>query len=140
MLMITEDVKGKKYKALIDLLLRHCDRFAFVENRQLIEYEEEWLAYINNLTEGIAEHFIERKIQQEWETTKLSEGSAYVFYYHFNNSTKQFLNEYSNSLFNWISPDLPEDLQFYRDDTCMLAVCSHEGFFLVDESLWEVFD
>jgi hypothetical protein len=39
--MITENVKGKPYKQLIDLLSKHCNRFAFVENRQMMESEEE---------------------------------------------------------------------------------------------------
>lgn len=63
MLMITENVKGKRYKRLIDILSKHCNRFAFVENRQLMEIEEERLAYVDNLIVDIKGHLIERKIQ-----------------------------------------------------------------------------
>ena len=56
MLMITENVKGRRYKQLIDFLSKHCNRFAFVENRQMMDIEEERLAYID-------EHLIERKTQ-----------------------------------------------------------------------------
>ncbi|MBM4764393.1 stage III sporulation protein AH [Bacillus sp. B15-48] len=139
MLMITENVKGKRYKQLIDILSKHCNRFAFVENRQMMEIEEERLAYIDNLIVDIKVHLIERKIQRKWETTKLSGDTAYVFYFQLNNATRQFLKEYSNSLFDWISPELPEDLMFYQNDKCILAGCSHEGFFMVDETLWNSF-
>ncbi|WP_374718066.1 stage III sporulation protein AH [Neobacillus sp.] len=139
MLTIMENVKGKRYKELIDLLSRNCNIFAFVENRQLMEIEDERLAYIDILIAPIEEHLIERKIQQEWETTKLLEDTAYVFYFALNNITRQFLKERSKSLFDWISPKLPEDLMFYKDGKCLLASCSHEGFFLVEENIWNSF-
>ena len=138
MLTINKNVKGKRYKQLIDLLSRECNRFAFVENRQLMECEEERLAYVDNLISDIKCHLIERRIQQEWETTSLLEDTAYVFYFQLNNATKQFLKEHSNSLFDWIG-GLPEDLMFYQNDKCMLAVCSHENFFVVEETIWDNF-
>lgn len=134
--MKTENVKGKEYKLLLDLLSRQCNRFAFVENRQMMEFEEERLDYIDKLIGSIKGHLIERKIQQKWET---SQGSAYVFYFHFNNATKLFLKDYSNSLFDWRYPELPEDIMFYKNNKCILAVCSHEKYFLVDETFWNNF-
>jgi hypothetical protein len=139
MLMINENVKGKSYKQLIDFLSKHCDRFAFVENRQMMEMEEERLAFIENLLVVMKGQLLESKIQREWETTKLAGGTANVFYFRLNNATRQFLKERSNSLFDWISPELPEDLMFYQNDQCILAACSHEGYFLVDETIWESF-
>ncbi|SDN62579.1 stage III sporulation protein AH [Alkalicoccus daliensis] len=139
MLTIMENVKNKRYKKLIDLLYVNCNIFAFVEDRQLMEIEDERLAYIDFLIEPIKEHFIERKIQQEWETTYLPEDTAYVYYFNLNNATRQFLKECSNSLFDWRSPELPEDLMFYKNGKCLLAGCSHEEFFLVDENIWESF-
>ena len=96
MIVINENVKGKRYKQLIDILSKHCHRFAFIENRQMMEIEEERLAYVDNMIFDIKGHLIERKIQQEWETTKLSGDTAYVFYFQLNNATKLFLKEYSN--------------------------------------------
>ncbi|MDE5414266.1 stage III sporulation protein AH [Alkalihalobacterium chitinilyticum] len=139
MLMITENVKGKRYKQLVDILSKNCNRFAFVENRQMMEIEEERLAYIDILIADIAGHLIERKIQREWETTKLSEDTAYVFYFNLNNATRLFLKEHSNSVFDWIGPELPEDLMFYHNDKCLFASCSHERFFMVNETIWDSF-
>lgn len=138
MLMINKNVKGKRYKKLIDLLSRNCNRFAFVENRQLMEIEEERLAYVDDIISDIKWNLIERRIQKEWETTRLSEDTAYVFYFQMNNATTQFLKVRSNSLFDWIG-ELPEDLMFYHNDKCILAVCSHEEYFLVEETIWDKF-
>lgn len=134
--MIMENVKGKRYKRLIDLLSRHSNRFAFVENRQMMVNEEERLTFIDCLIADINEHLIERKVQQEWETTKLVEDTAYVFYFRLNNATKLFLKEQSDSIFDWISPELPEDLMFFQNGTCIFAACSHERYFMVDEAIW----
>ena len=137
MLTIYKNVKGKRYKQLIDILSRECNRFAFVENRQLMECEEERLAYVDQLISNIKCNLIERRIQNEWETTLL-EDTAYVYYFQLNNATRHFLKEHSNSLFDWIG-GLPEDLMFYQDDTCVLAACSHEEYFLVEETIWNTF-
>ena len=66
MLMINKNVKGKRYKQLIDLLSREWNRFAFVENRQLMECEKDRLAYVDNLISDIKCNLIERRIQQEF--------------------------------------------------------------------------
>lgn len=139
MLDVSENVKGKRYKQLIDLLSKQCNRFAFVENRQMMEIEEERLAYVDILIADIEEHLIKRKIQREWETTRLGEGTAYVYYFQLNNATREFLKERSHSLFGWNGLELPEDLMFYQDDQCILAGCSHEGYFMVDEAIWNNF-
>lgn len=139
MLMITENVKGKRYKQLIDFLSKHCNRFAFVEDRRVMDIEVERLEYIHNLIAYIDEHLIERKIQKEWETTRLVDDTAYVFYFNLNNATKQFLQDHSKSLFDWINPELPEDLMFFQNDKCILATCTHEGFFMVEKMLWKRF-
>ncbi|WP_245805782.1 stage III sporulation protein AH [Bacillus alkalicellulosilyticus] len=105
----------------------------------MMEIEEERLAYVEHLIVDIKGHLIERNKQREWETTKLSGDTAYVYYFQMNNATRLFLKEYSHSLFDWIKPELPEDLMFYHHDRCILAVCSHEKFFMVDETLWNSF-
>ncbi|WP_235189246.1 stage III sporulation protein AH [Exiguobacterium sp. NG55] len=137
MLMINQNVKGKHYEALIDVLFKHCTHFAFVEDRRRMEIEDERLACMDVLIEEIRWDLIERTIVSEWETTRLSGDTAYLYSFHMNYRTVQFLKERSQSLFSWIHPELPEDLMFYAGDTCVLAVCSHESFFVVDEEMWE---
>ncbi|MFA1737848.1 stage III sporulation protein AH [Lysinibacillus fusiformis] len=137
--MISENIMGQRYQQLIDILAKRCNRFAFVENRQLMDNEELWLAAVDELLAPIKSQLIERKVQNEWETTTLSENTAFVYYFLLNDKTAQFLKERSDSLFGWITPELPEDLMFYEDEQCVLAACSHEGFFWVDEKVWDRF-
>jgi len=139
MIWVHKNIKGIRYKQLIDLLSRNCNRFAFVEDGRMMEFEKERLAYIDNLIIDIEEHLIERRIQKEWEVTRLSEDTAYVFYFKMNNATRDFLKERCHSLFDWINPELPEDLMFYHNDKCILAVCSHEEYFVVEEAIWDNF-
>jgi hypothetical protein len=94
----------------------------------------------NKLVEDIQDSFIEMKEQSEWETTRLLEATAYVFYYELNDQTKHFLQTKSNSLFEWISPYLPEDLMFYSGDDVWLAGCSHENFFVISEEFYDYDD
>ncbi len=138
-MMITENIMGQRYQQFIDILAKRCNRFAFVENRQLMENEELRLAAVDELLAPIKNQLIERKVQNEWETTTLGENTAFVYYFLLNDTTAQFLKERSDSLFGWITPELPEDLMFYEDEQCFLAACSHEGFFGVDEKGWARF-
>ncbi|WP_180322413.1 hypothetical protein [Mesobacillus foraminis] len=82
---------------------------------------------------------MECKGKERIKNEQSSGATAYVFYFQLNNATNQFLKDRSNSLFDWISPELPEDLMFYQNDKCILAVCSHEGYFMVEETLWDKF-
>jgi len=138
-MMITENIMGQRYQHLIDILAKRCNRFAFVENRQLMENEELRLAAVDGLLTPIKSQLIERKVQNEWETTTLGENTAFVYYFLLNDTTAQFLKERSDSLFGWITPELPEDLMFYEDKQCLLAACSHEGFFWLDKKVWDCF-
>ncbi|MCG7435060.1 stage III sporulation protein AH [Lysinibacillus fusiformis] len=129
----------QRYQHLIDILAKRCNRFAFVENRQLMENEELRLAAVDELLAPIKSQLIERKVQNEWETTTLGENTAFVYYFLLNDTTAQFLKERTDSLFGWITPELPEDLIFYDGEQCLLAACSHEGFFWMDEKVWDRF-
>lgn len=134
-----KDIKGEDYRLLIELAMKRCDKFAFVKRRDMMADEKVAMKYHNKLVKVIQSSFIERKEQSEWEVTKLSEGTAYVFYYELNEQTKHFLQTKSNSLFGWISP-LPEDLMFYSGNDVWLAGCSHESFFVIREEFNEFDD
>ncbi|MFF6014697.1 stage III sporulation protein AH [Lysinibacillus fusiformis] len=98
MMMITENIMGQRYQQFIDILAKRCNRFAFVENRQLMENEKLRLAAVDELLAPIKSQLIERKVQNEWETTTLGENTAFVYYFLLNDTTAQFLKERSDSL------------------------------------------
>lgn len=111
-----EDITGKDYRFLIEVAAKKCNRFAIVERSDMMADEAVAMEFFNKLVEDIQDSFIEMKEQSEWETTKLLDSTAYVFYYELNKKTVEFLQKKSNSLFGWISPYLPEDLMFYQDN------------------------
>jgi hypothetical protein len=129
----SEDIKGEDYRLLIEVAADKCNRFAFVQRRDLMEDENVAMGHFYEFVENIKDSFIEMKEQSEWETTELLESTAYVFYYELNEKTKDFLLNKSNSLFGWISPYLPEDLMLYKDAEVWLAGCSHECWFTINE-------
>ena len=135
MFEIHQDVEGQDYNKLIEYALKHCNRFAFVERKDMMANEKIRLAYINELVAEIEDSLIEIKEQSSWETNGLLNSTAYVFYYRLNETTKQFLQEKSQSLLGWISPYLPEDLTFYKGNKVWLACNSHEGYFYCQEDL-----
>lgn len=128
-----KDIKDDDYRSLIELAMKKCDKFAFVKRRDMMADEKVAMKYHNKLVKDIQGSFIEMKEQSEWEVTELLEATAYVFYYELNEQTKHFLQTKSSSLFDWISPYLPEDLMFFSGDDVWLAGCSHEHFFVVSE-------
>lgn len=128
-----KDIKGENYCALIEFASKKCDKFAFVQRRDIIGDEKIAMEYHNKLVKDIKSSFIEKKEQSEWAVTELLEETACVYYYELNEQTKHFLQTKSNSLFDWISPYLPEDLMFYSGDDVWLAGCSHERFFIISD-------
>lgn len=68
-------------------------------------------------------------IASEWPGTKLYPGySAYVYKFKIETHFIEIIKRYSNGLYDWISPDLPEDLSFLRfDGNPWLINTVHEG-------------
>jgi len=126
------DIQGKDYRLLIELASQKCDKFAFVIRKDMMYDEELAMKHYNELLKDIKSSLIEVKEQSEWEVNSLLEATAYVYYYEFNEQTKQFLHTKSNSLFGWMN-GLPEDLMFYNGDKIWLACNSHEGYFFINE-------
>jgi hypothetical protein len=64
---------------------------------------------------------------ESWPGTTLIGESARLYEINYNMDVVGLLKSVSTSLFNWIQPDLPEDLCFYRPDgSVWLAIISHE--------------
>ncbi|MDV2582122.1 stage III sporulation protein AH [Alkalibacillus haloalkaliphilus] len=128
-----QDIKGQDYEALLELALKKCDCFAFVQRKDMMEDGAVIMKLHNQLVEPIQNSLIKVNEQSSWIVTSLLEGTASVFYYELNEETKNFLLSSSDSLFDWNRPPLPEDLMFFKDDQFWLASCSHERFFIIND-------
>ncbi|KFN04094.1 hypothetical protein [Bacillus clarus] len=49
-----------------------------------------------------------------------------MYFYYADDNAKNVLKELSNSLYEWVFPDLPEDLSFFKSGKEWLITCSHE--------------
>lgn len=127
--IVNEDLTGDDYHFLLEVAAHKCNTFAFVKRRDMMANETIAMKHFYELVEEIQDSFIEMKEQSEWETTRLLESTAYVFYYKLDEKTKQFLQKKSDSLFSWLSPYLPEDLMLFNDNQIWFAGCSHERWF-----------
>jgi hypothetical protein len=69
----------------------------------------------------------------EWPGTKLMGHTARVYWYRVTPELIAALKGKVRSLYEWVFPDLPEDLAFYwPDGSGLLGTCSHERFAFVN--------
>lgn len=59
--------------------------------------------------------------------TELLGHFANIYYYKIDDNAKEVLKKYANSLYEWLSPNLPEDLCFFKENKeVWLASIAHE--------------
>lgn len=68
---------------------------------------------------------IKKEVVSEWPGTKLLSGNAFIYYFELNTKTMEILSKVKSS-FDFLTPDLPEDPCFYRNDSPFLVTISHE--------------
>jgi hypothetical protein len=65
---------------------------------------------------------------EAWPGTKLLGHKAHIFYYQFNLESSKLLTNISNSIFEWVHPNKPEDLCFYKDKIPVFGSIAHEKY------------
>ncbi|WP_051542204.1 hypothetical protein [Clostridium lundense] len=91
---------------------------------------------VNNVLETLRPSLKEVKQQSEWPgTIYLGEQPVFVYYYNTDNHAKEVLKQVSNSLHDWLQPNLPEDLSFIKNSKPWLINTSHENgsYILTDD-------
>jgi hypothetical protein len=118
----------KDYAQLIEFCAKRCPKctFALQQPHQLGKGCHQFL-------ESLKENLIEIANQMEWPGTKLISSSARVHWYRATPDLIAVLKAKVSSLYEWVLPDLPEDLAFYwPDDSPLLGMSSHERFAFVN--------
>jgi len=70
---------------------------------------------------------IKKYKSSEWPGTKLIGHEATIYVLHYNKETITILKKYTNSLFEWIQPNLPEDICFLdENENAILITITHE--------------
>ena len=119
-MFIETNPRDKVYIDLIDLAFEICDEFVFVVRDDVFSNQN-----VNYLLEELSSSIKEIKRQCYWPGTYCSSMST-VYYYSTDEHAMRIIKKVSNSLHDWIHPDLPEDLSFIKHNKDWLTNTSHE--------------
>lgn len=115
--------KGILYKNLIDYALKECSFFQFVNKSRKGDLSSK----AEEVLEKLSLFLLEIIEADEWPGTKIFEGKAKIHRYIFNYASAKVLKELAGGLYDWQSPDYPDDLAFIRaDDSPWLVNIAHE--------------
>lgn len=117
---ILENPRGETYKTLIQILCHHSDYFYFVTRKEL--------TYDKDVLQKFLPFVLKTYKTNEWESTITKGPAATIYEVEINPQTIQLLTDCAESLYEWISPQLPEDLTFVKNKYAWFYSCSHEKF------------
>ena len=121
-LAIKKDLSTNEYKALLVCLAKIATSFTFV-----IRPEIKSGPRIKSLIERLNDFLIAEQEVDQWPGTQLFGRTAKLFKFKLTEQSKEILLVSSKGLFDWIQPELPEDLSFlYQDDQNCLTNIAHE--------------
>ncbi|KYH32051.1 hypothetical protein CLTEP_22960 [Clostridium tepidiprofundi DSM 19306] len=120
-MFIQTNPEGNTYYNLLDIAFDTCDTFIFVIRKDMDSNDS-----IFNIIDMLKESLIEMKEESKWPGTKLLEDTAYVYYYKADDNAKKIIKDISNSLYEWVQPNFPEDLSFIKDEKNWLINMAHE--------------
>ena len=116
--------EGRAYEELIELMFNIADSFILVDRLDMIKNDT-----VQMFFEIMASYLIMiKKNQYSFAGTLLGKSAipVNVYYYKICNETKEILLKHTNSLYEWIHPNLPEDLTFYINNKSLLVSTAHE--------------
>ena len=117
---LVENPTGETYLDLIKLLCDYSDTFYFVTRKEL-KYDREILAKF--------EPFIVKTYRtKEWVNTETKGPAATVYVIEANYDTYKLLQQSAKSLYDWVAPNLPEDLTFEKNNFAWFSSTTHEEF------------
>ncbi|OCA84052.1 hypothetical protein A8F94_15080 [Bacillus sp. FJAT-27225] len=117
---LTENPADEIYRKLIKVLCDNSDKFYFVTRKEL-KYDQEILVQFEP-------YIIESYKTKEWANTITKGPTATVYVIESNKETCKLLQQFANTLYDWVAPKLPEDLTFIKNDFAWFSCTTHEGF------------
>ncbi len=122
MIEILEEPIGNTYKQLISLAFNICDEFILVKRDQIDLSKSS-----ETLIEELKPYIKEIKKQDEWPGTRLFGHFADVYYFDCQQELKELLINKADRLYQWMQPELLEDLCFFKSEEEWLITISHEN-------------
>jgi ribosomal protein L10 len=117
---ITENPVDEIYRKLIKVLCNNSDKLYFV-TREELKYNQEILEQFKPYT-------IESYKTKEWANTMAKGPAATVYVVESSAETCRLLQQFANTLYDWVAPKLPEDLTFIKNNFEWFSCTTHEEF------------
>lgn len=117
---LVENPKDRIYQQLMKVLCDYSDKFYFVTRKEL-KYNQEILEQFHPYT-------IETYKTKTWANTITKGPPATVHVIEANEDTCRLLQRLSNNLYDWVAPNLPEDLTFIKNNFVWFTCTTHEEF------------
>ncbi|WP_248628182.1 hypothetical protein [Paenibacillus durus] len=121
MIEILEEPVGNTYKQLISLAFNICDEFILVKRDQIELSKNSEL-----LIKELKPYVTAIRKQNEWPGTQLLGHNADVYYFDCKPELEQLLTNKAERLYQWMQPELLEDLCFYKNKEEWLITIAHE--------------
>lgn len=134
MIIIEENPKGETYEKLIDLAFELCDEFHLVVRRDLGSTRQ-----LEPILKELESSLKEMVVTNEWTGTLLGGGQkAKVYYYSADEHARKIVKERADSLYEWMQPNLPEDLSFLKKGKPWLVNIAHEeeSYIMSESEYW----
>lgn len=117
---LIENPRGEIYKNLVKVLCHHSDKFYFITRKEL-EYNQDIITQF-------APYCIETYKTKKWAGTETKGPAATVYIMESNEATYDLLVQNASSLYDWVAPELPEDLTFIKNNFTWFTCTSHEEY------------
>jgi hypothetical protein len=133
---LSSEPRGQQYERFVEEAARHSMWMSLVE-RDTEQFVSVWADQLSRLKSDLTAV----TKQSEWPGTKLLGGdTAQVFWYKISPVLIGTIKSAVNKLYDWVRPNLPEDLAFYREDkSVFLGTSAHERFAFLNLSAPELF-
>lgn len=117
---LVENQTGEVYQQLINVLCSYSDKFYFITRKEL--------SYDMKIIKNFEPYIVETYKTKKWANTMTDGPSATVYVIDVNPETCLLLQQLANSLYDWVSPKLPEDLTFIKNNHPWFTSTAHEEF------------
>lgn len=124
-----KEIKETSLDKILYTLLEYSNMFSVVIREDLGINNR-----IDETINRLSPFLIKKEIVNEWPGTKLLIDSATLYKFHLNRQTITILISTEPYLYNWINPNLPEDIVLYNDDKPIFISITHENFAYITKS------
>jgi hypothetical protein len=120
---IVKEPRGVLYGALLDHALGACTK-ALLVLREDLGLEEQG----RRCLEALGPFVTAVEDKSSWPGTELSGHTAKVYSFRYDRASAEILPSFSEGLYDWVQPGLPEDLCLLREDgQPWLVTIAHES-------------